>query len=49
MAPVLINPDKKAFIVVETELDAIMLQEVAGDIVGALAMGSAAAKPDRDV
>lgn len=48
MAPMLISSDKKAIVVVETELDACMLHQVAGDIVGVLAMGSAAAKPDSD-
>ena len=48
MAPMLFNSDKKAFVVVETELDACMLYKVTGDIVGVLAIGSAAAKPDRD-
>ena len=37
-----------AFVVVETELDTSMLYKANGDIVGLLAMGSAAAKPDRD-
>ena len=49
MAPMLAGADKKGFVVVETELDAVMLHQAAGDLVGVLAMGSASAKPDRVV
>lgn len=46
MSPLMINPTKKAFVVIETELDAFLLDQAAGDVVGVLAMGSAATKPD---
>ena len=46
MARTLINPDAKAFVVIEAELDAMAVIAAAGDIVGALAVGSSHAKPD---
>jgi DNA primase len=36
------------FSVVESELDAILIHQEAGDLVGVVAMGSAQAKPDRE-
>lgn len=38
--------DAKAFVIVETELDAMMLHGHAGDMIGAVAMGSSSTKPD---
>ena len=46
MVPMLINPDRQAFVVEETELDAIMIDDLAGDLVGILALGTVSAKPD---
>jgi hypothetical protein len=46
MARTLINPEAKAFVVIEAELDAMAVVQAAGDIVGALAVGSSHAKPD---
>lgn len=46
MARTLVNPAARAFVVVEAELDAMAIDAVAGDIVGALAVGSSHAKPD---
>lgn len=45
-APLVIDLDKGAVVVVESELDALLLSQEAGDIVIALAMGTATAKPD---
>lgn len=42
----LFGPDRKAFVVVETELDAMLLFQEAGVMVGAVAMGTSHAKPD---
>ena len=39
------NPEAQAFVITEAELDAIMLDEQAGDITGAMAMGNSTAKP----
>jgi hypothetical protein len=47
MAPMLINPDRQGFVIVETELDGFMLDRFAGDMVGILALGSVAVRPDR--
>jgi len=49
MARMLINPDAKAFVVVEAELDALAVDVAAGDLVGALAVGSSSTKPDAAV
>jgi len=46
MARTLINPQAKAYVVVEAELDAMAIDAAAGDLVGALAVGSSHAKPD---
>ena len=48
MSPMLINPDRDAFVIVESELNALMLDQIAGDLTGILAVGSAAAKPDAE-
>ncbi|MDY6974383.1 MAG: toprim domain-containing protein, partial [Thermodesulfobacteriota bacterium] len=42
----LINPDRSAFVVVESELDAVLISQVAGDLLGAVALGSVSTKPD---
>lgn len=42
----LINPEARAFAVIEAELDAMAVASLAGDLVGALAVGSSSAKPD---
>jgi hypothetical protein len=39
--------ERTAVVVVESELDAILLNQEAGDLAGVVAMGSAQAKPDR--
>jgi hypothetical protein len=40
-----INPAAKAFVVIEAELDAILVDQFAGDLVGSMAMGNSTAKP----
>lgn len=46
MMPMLINPDRKSFVVIETELDGCLIDQEAGDLVGVLALGSCSLKPD---
>jgi len=43
------NPDHKAFVVVESELDEMMITRQAGSIVGTVGLGSAAIKPGATV
>ncbi len=42
-----LNPDRPAHVVVESDLDAYLVAQEAGDLVGTLCLGSSAAKPDR--
>lgn len=46
MSPMMINPERRAHLVIEAELDAILVSQDAGDLVGCLAMGSSHTKPD---
>jgi DNA primase len=46
MAPMTWGQDKGAAVIVESELDAILLNQEAGDLAGVVSMGSAQAKPD---
>lgn len=43
--PMVIGVDRDAFVIVEAELDAMAVFEAAGDIVGAVAMGSSSTRP----
>jgi hypothetical protein len=45
-AIMLIGKNMKAYMVVESELDGILIAQDAGDLVGVLAMGTAISKPD---
>jgi hypothetical protein len=45
-APMVLGPDKGAVVVVESELDALLLQQAAGDLCAVIALGSAQARPD---
>jgi len=45
--PMILNSDRAALVVVESEIDAILLHQEAGDLAGVVAMGTATAKPDR--
>ena len=46
-APMTMNLDGAATIIVESELDALLLSQDAGDLVGVVALGSVQAKPDK--
>lgn len=41
--------EARAWVVVESELDAILVAQEAGDIVGALSLGNSSAKPDESI
>ncbi|MCP4022044.1 MAG: alpha helicase [Desulfobacteraceae bacterium] len=43
-----INPDKKAIVVIESELDGMLIARKAGSLVGIVALGSAQNKPGTD-
>jgi hypothetical protein len=45
-AIMLIGKNMKAYMVVESELDGILIAQAAGDLVGVMAMGTATSKPD---
>lgn len=45
--PMILGPDMKAIVVVESELDALLISQEAGDLCGVIAMGFAQATPDR--
>lgn len=45
-APMAMHVDRAATIIVESELDALLLSQEAGDLAGVVALGSAQAKPD---
>ena len=45
-APLIIGKDKAAYIIVESELDALLLAQEVGDLCGTVALGTATAKPD---
>lgn len=42
---VVINPDARAFVVVESDLDGLMVDHAAGDLVGSVPLGTCSAKP----
>lgn len=46
-APMAVNLERAAAVIVESELDGLLLNQEAGDLAGVVAMGSAQAKPDR--
>jgi hypothetical protein len=41
--------DQKAVAIFESELDALLVQQEAGDLIGVVALGSAQQKPDSDL
>jgi DNA primase len=49
MQPMISWKDHKAACVVESELDALLLNQEAGDLIGTIALGSAQQKPDSDL
>jgi len=46
-APMTLSPERGAAVIVESEIDAILLHQDAGDLVTCISMGTAQAKPDR--
>jgi len=46
--PMITNPGKPGIVIVESELDAWIVHQEAGDLITVVALGSAQAKPDRD-
>lgn len=48
MATMVISPERRAFVVVESELDGIAVAAAGGYLAGSVAIGSAAAKPDAE-
>jgi len=44
----IIGPGRRVFVLVETEFDALLVIQAAGDLVGAVPLGSASARPDKD-
>ncbi len=49
MSPLVINPNTRAFVIIESELDAIAVASAASDLAGVVALGSAQAKPGEDL
>lgn len=47
--PMTWNLERGAVVIVESELDGILLNQEAGDLAGVVAMGSATAKPDKNL
>lgn len=47
-APLFLGRDRKAFVIVESELDALLIHHLAGDLVGVISNGNSTAKPDSD-
>lgn len=45
-SPLISRADAAAFVIVESELDAILLDGLAGDLIGAIAQGNSTARPD---
>lgn len=43
-----IGPARRVFVLVETEFDALLVIQAAGDLVGAVPLGSASARPDKE-
>lgn len=46
MGPMVLGHQSRAFVIVESELDAILIHQQAGDLVGAISQGNASARPD---
>lgn len=45
-SPMLLGGTAKAYVIVESELDAILIHHLAGDLVGVISQGNSTAKPD---
>lgn len=48
LAPMILEPQRTVFVIVESELDAWLCWQEAGDLIGVMAMGSAGMKPDQN-
>jgi hypothetical protein len=46
--PMIFHPERKCFVVVESEIDGFLIDQEAGDLVGGVALGTAQAKPDEE-
>jgi DNA primase len=46
MQPLILKPKQQGFVIVESELDAFLIDQAAGDMVGVIALGNSSAKPD---
>lgn len=44
----LLRPESRVVLLVETEFDALLVDQAAGDLVGAIPLGAASAKPDKE-
>jgi DNA primase len=49
MKPMNLNLDRKHFVIVESELDGLLIEQEAGDMAGVVALGSAQAKPNQEL
>jgi DNA primase len=49
MRPLILSPNRDAFVVVESELDAFLIDQEVGHLAGVIAMGSAQTRPDQGV
>jgi DNA primase len=46
MAPMILGESTRAYIIVESELDALLIHHLAGDLIGVISQGNSTAKPD---
>lgn len=46
--PMIFHPERKCIVVVESEIDGLLIDQEAGDLVGGVALGTAQAKPDEE-
>lgn len=45
-SPMILGAESRAFVIVESELDAMLIHHLAGDLAGAISQGNSTAKPD---
>lgn len=43
-----VRPERKIFVLIETEFDALLVVQAAGDLVGAIPLGAASNRPDKE-
>lgn len=46
--PMVLGNEKRCFVIVESDLDAILLHQEAGDLISSVSLGSASNKPDKE-